>query len=251
MKPSSQSSRTPSGLSDPLHHRLNLYALAAGSAGVSLLALTQSAEAKIVYTKAHIVIGTNHIYELDLNHDGTADFKISNHTFFTDTTIASLGVFPVQSKNGVVGKPEGIGLPPYAYALLPGATVGPKQPFRGASMAWSDGADRGGRWANVRGRYLGLKFSIEGKIHYGWARLNVTTGGNRITATLTGYAYETIPNKPIISGKTEGPEEGSVDEANPESLNEPTLQPASLGLLTMGSPGLSVWRREESVGAIP
>jgi len=30
-------------------------------------------------------------------------------------------------------------------------------------------------------------------------------GGARIRATLTGYAYETIPNKPIIAGKTKGP----------------------------------------------
>jgi hypothetical protein len=68
---------------------------------------------------------------------------------------------------------------------------------------------------------------------------------------LTGYAYETIPNKPIIAGTTEAAEESGVDEANPATLNEPTLQPASLGLLAMGSPALSVWRREESVGAAP
>jgi hypothetical protein len=65
-------------------------------------------------------------------------------------------------------------------------------------------------------------------------------------AKLTGYAYETIPNKPIITGETEGPEEGSVDEANPATLNEPIPKPASLGMLAMGSPGLSIWRREES-----
>ncbi len=59
-----------------------------------------------------------------------------------------------------------------------------------------------GPWLNVKNRYLGLKFIIKGKDHFGWARLT-TTG--RI-ALLTGYAYETIPNKPIIAGKTKGPE---------------------------------------------
>jgi hypothetical protein len=72
-----------------------------------------------------------------------------------------------------------------------------------------------------------------------------------IQGTLTGYAYETIPNKPIIAGKTEGPDESSVDEANPATLNEPTLQPSSLGLLAMGATGLPAWRREESVDAAP
>jgi hypothetical protein len=36
-----------------------------------------------------------------------------------------------------------------------------------------------GRWSNggngVKNRYLGLKFNISGKVHYGWAR----THGNR------------------------------------------------------------------------
>ena len=44
------------------------------------------------------------------------------------------------------------------------------------------------------------KFLIKGKFHYGWARLS-TQG---MTDTLTGYAYETIANKPIITGKTKG-----------------------------------------------
>jgi hypothetical protein len=70
--------RTPATLSESIHRQLNMYAFAAGAAGVSVLALTQSAEAKIIYTQTHVVIGTNHIYELDLNHDGIADFKIGS-----------------------------------------------------------------------------------------------------------------------------------------------------------------------------
>jgi hypothetical protein len=163
--------RKTANLSDSVLHQLNLYTLAASAAGVGVLALGQSAEAKIVYTKTHVVIGTNHIYDLDLNHDGIADFKIDNHSFFTDTIVASLSALPAQADNAVVGKQTHIGYPYSAYALRPGATVGPKQPFFGAFMAWSIGVDRAGRWVNVRGRYLGLKFRIKGKIHYGWARL--------------------------------------------------------------------------------
>jgi hypothetical protein len=47
-------SRAPSKLSESLHQRLNMYALVAGAAGVSALALMPPAEAKIVYTPAHI-----------------------------------------------------------------------------------------------------------------------------------------------------------------------------------------------------
>jgi hypothetical protein len=78
-----------------------------------------------------------------------------------------------------------------------------------------------GKWVNVNNRYLGFRFGIHGKTHYKWARLNVTVNGKVITGTLTGYAYETIPNKPIITGKTKGPD-------------VITLQSATLGRLALG-----------------
>jgi hypothetical protein len=216
--------RKTADLPESVHQQLNMYVLAASAAGVGLLALSPSAEAKIVYTKTHVVIGTNHVYALDLNHDGMVDFKIDNHSFFTDAIVASLSAVPA-ANNAVVGAQTHTGFPYSAYALMRGAKVGPKQPFSGGWMAWSDGANRGGRWANIRGRYLGLKFRIKGKIHYGWARLNVTVGQSRITATLTGYAYETIPNKPIIAGKAKGKDVITV---------QPDIAPGSLGSLALG-----------------
>jgi hypothetical protein len=101
-----------------------------------------------------------------------------------------------------------------------------------------------------------LRFKIAGKIHYGWARLSVQVlNQSSITATLSGYAYETIPGKPIIAGKIKDPsDENSVDEGSVD-LRGPAAGPigsvpkaATLGLLAMGSPGISVWRREESAG---
>jgi hypothetical protein len=48
--------RATAELSRSLHQQLNTYALAAGAAGVGLLALAPPAEAKIIYTPAHRVI---------------------------------------------------------------------------------------------------------------------------------------------------------------------------------------------------
>src|SRR5215831_11871763 len=59
-------------LSKPLTHQLNMYALAAGASGVGLLALAPPAEAKIIYTPAHII---GPWFNLDLNHDGIVDFN--------------------------------------------------------------------------------------------------------------------------------------------------------------------------------
>ena len=88
----------------------------------------------------------------------------------------------------------------------------------------------GGPWNNARRRYLGLRFKIKGKTHYGWARLNescIQDGkrGAAAKALLTGYAYETIPNKPIVAGKTKGPD-------------VITVKPGSLGALAAGASGL-------------
>ena len=77
-------------------------------------------------------------------------------------------------------------------------------------MAKRSGSVFSGPWANsgkgVKRRYLGVRFKISGQTHYGWARLNVrfTIEHEVPIGRLTGYAYETIPNKPIITGKTKG-----------------------------------------------
>jgi hypothetical protein len=50
-----------------------------------------------------------------------------------------------------------------------------------------------------------------------------------------------------IAGATKGP-----DEAEPTaSLKTRTPEPATLGVLALGAPGLSIWKREESVAATP
>ncbi len=64
-----------------------------------------------------------------------------------------------------------------------------------------------GPWLDVKGQaYVGVRFAIKGKVHYGWARLGSISHNKPVKALLTGYAYETIPNKPIVTGKTKGPD---------------------------------------------
>jgi hypothetical protein len=254
-------SRTPSDLPHSIHQRLNMYALAATAGGVGMLAGTQASEAKIVYTPAHVVIGRDHKVALDLNHDGKNDFSFQE-TFITTTSVGEahsliLSVLPSRKTNEIWGMGH------HASALLAGIRVGPKGRFSYAkkTMAvdiYQDGTGGsgtcGGLWNNVKHRYLGFKFSIKGTTHFGWARLNVacitTFNKHQITGVLTGYAYETVPNKPIITGKTKGPDEiGNVDQAIPATRAVATPEPAALGLLAMGAGGLPLWRREESADA--
>ena len=82
-----------------------------------------------------------------------------------------------------------------------------------------------------------------GRFHYGWARLNVVIDNPKLNqinrVLLTGYAYETIPNKPIIAGKTKGPD-------------VTTVQPASLGHLAAGaSANFLLWRVKRTAATTP
>jgi hypothetical protein len=265
MKPFSRPARTSAKLSDSVHHQLNMYALAASAAGVSLLALASPAEGRIIYTHIHKVIKVHEHYGLDLNHDGITDFTIQLTSKFMTGWYHFFTLQALSPRNNAVAGVKNTKTFGWssAFAFYRGDLVGrPKQPFYGTLMAvlGTDGlrtASGGtGRWRNAKNRYLGLKFHIHGKTHYGWARLTVIDTQYTITsATLTGFAYETIPNKPIIAGKTTGKmndmEAFSPDDFGPAaSLTNPTPdtpQPASLGLLAMGSPALSIWRREEPV----
>lgn len=122
--------------------------------------------------------------------------------------------------------------------------------YRTVSTTTTTGLKWFGAWVNggkgVKTRYLGVKFKINGRFHFGWARLTVTTQAKSFAATLTGFAYETIPGKAITAGQTKGPDDISV-ETPTASLTAPTPEPATLGMLALGAPALSIWRREKSI----
>jgi hypothetical protein len=216
------------------------------------LAMTQPSEATIVYTRAHVVIDTNDNYDLDLNHDGVTDFTIKNPWTYRRFRLYASAA----AGNGVVGNVGSNGA--QATALNRGEQIGPSQMFEapGATMrecvrfagCWGD-------WDNVTNRYLGLKFIIHGKVHYGWARLSVQFNGIVFTATLTGYAYETTAGKSIKAGQTKGAagewdEEGFGTGASVMSPISDTSQPTSLGMLALWAQGVPLWRRKESVAGM-
>ena len=257
MKREPRKLKRSSDLSGSVHQQLNMYALAATAAGVGMLALPRPAEARIVFTPAHRVIGPKSHYRLDLNHDGITDFTLRNVVSCgTDMCFYDFFQKPAPG-NRAIG---------YIFdnqllldsALQRGARIGPHRHFLKGSgglvdVVYSDGGQSTnvfGPWPNTKSRYLGLKFQIKGKTHYGWARFNVNVQKTAITATLTGYAYETIPNKAIIAGVTEGSDESSMGQPSPAAFTAPVPETATLSVLAMGAPGLSIWRREDVVGTM-
>jgi hypothetical protein len=249
MKRLSRRARTVAQLSNSINRHLNLYTLTAAAAGVGIMALAQPVQAKIVYTPANEKFPVT----LDLNHDGIGDFALAlgDRADSQDVWGFAWAYAPRSNpSNEIVATAKG-GYEP-AVALRSGERIGSGRLFgngdilvehlshfgRGSSYTkWFDQWGNGGK--GLKNRYLGLKFMIKGKVHYGWARVTVTTSGNNFTATLTGYAYETIPNKSIIAGKTKGKDDESV-----ASVAAPSPASQTLGMLALGAPGVPLWRKE-------
>jgi hypothetical protein len=231
-------SRTTARLSVKLDKTLVAYANAASAAGVGILALSCPAAAEIVYTHVHQKLPFNKTFYLDLNHDGIADFGFNNTRWSDGDGSGSdfLTIFPAKSANRIWGDKTASIFYRSASALAAGVRVEHNREFTPGNklMAhWttsSGGLKRAssrackGPWKNVTDRYLGLKFIIKGETHYGWARLNVTCSDVTVTATLTGYAYETVANQEITTGNTNGADDGRSTSA-------------TLGRLAQGSTG--------------
>ncbi len=249
MPHSSRMPRANSQFPSTLPKNLNAYALSAAATGVTLLAAAPPAGAKIIFTPVNGQIASGSKYALDLNHDGVVDFTLQNDFHNSTTPFGEdLNIVPAVKGNAVWQGPRERYLQLTAAALPAGVPVNTGKPFefQAVNMAYASLTAftyvSGGPWKNVTNRFLGLKFLINGEVHYGWARLTVLTDSRRETvkATITGYAYETIANQPILTGQISGTEEESA-------ITTPaTSDTVQLGLLALGSSGLALWRREET-----
>jgi len=265
--------RTRSSLNSKLDKGLWAYAAAASAAGVGILA-APAAEAKIVYTPVNVsFVGAP--YKLDLNQDGVVDFYLvpgkgasvggSARASYLD--VCHMDACVQSSSSQQPNKDNTVRITSAAAALPAGAKIANGEKFAAQGFAafmvareyYSRSSNTAqfwkGPWANggkgSTNRYLGFKFKINGQFHYGWARLSVSTPAHGpYKATLTGYAYETTPNKGIVAGQESGLAEigGNLDDMNPTSsavASKVPFRPASLGLLGLGAVGLAIWRREE------
>jgi hypothetical protein len=246
-------------LSQLLDRRLVSYATAAAGSGI--LGLAQPAEAQIIYTPAHVTIGYKGSYSLDLTNDGTIDFILKDEVTANCSTVVDALMAKAALGNAIEGQAfRSINL---ANALKAGETIGASQGFVSPSVgalmgeAYVSGGGFGhfGNWLHVVNRYLGLRFQINGETHFGWARMTVSVNVGTLQSVLTGYAYESQPNTPIVAGQESGqfgraPVQSPMKGADTSLVPMPPPQPASLGTLALGAQGLPLWRREALVAAV-
>jgi len=240
-------SRAESQLSESLQHRLSAYAIAAGAAGVSVLACSVPADAAPICTTLSVKLVSVETYALNPAGQMLPPFNIAQ-TFENVSSLSNTfwnrGFFTPNS----VGANALLGAKGLPANLVSGASIGPAGQFgKGQSygLLFSYGPNNNGGYSHHRGNLkfgktidlVGFKFSLAGKTHYGWIRMQITLGpggGFNTTATFThilGYGYESTPDTAILAG--------SCTAARGDNV-----APASLGVLALGSEGLPLWRRK-------
>jgi hypothetical protein len=226
-------------------------------AGAGVFCAAQAAEAEVVYTPSNTPITQGFaggaLTPLDLNNDGTPDFTFSNFSYRTHGLGgSSLKLIPAQPANEVWGTQLTGERRVTAAALPAGVQVGSKGNFasspQGLDLAIVDvslTSFASGSWLGVETAYLGLEFVINGEVHYGWARVKFVAPGDFSSGSIYGYAFESTPNQPIVTGQTSGTAGTGtgVSGFSPTATNKPANASASLGLLAAGASGMGM-RRE-------
>jgi hypothetical protein len=265
--------------SNTLNHQVAQYSLAAAVAGVGMLALLQPAAGEVVVTKKtiHIPLAPRNMQEpvkVSMANNGVDNFSFilssSATSSFPDRGLRELLVAGIDAGQGKGPNQFLAGGDFYAkaLALARGANIGPAG-ITSATFASFAGLVEGtnssqggfysrGYWAgNLKNRYIGVRFQINGQFHYGWIRLTATTNTKlkkpSLEATITGYAYETVPNKPIKAGTAAtaaSTAAGTAEKPTTEIQVPKNIQNQSgpaLGMLALGSQALALWRREDTL----
>ena len=197
---------------------------------ITALLFSASANAQIVYTDVNpdVTINTNGgVYALDLNNDGITDFNI---TFTTTTFSSQINKFIRITPLGA-NKVGNVLSYPYPSALSLNTLID------SSSFSWLGSANQHlisrlwfqpppphggtpiwqyrGNWNGASDKYIPLQLDLSSQKIYGWARLDAAT--DAASFTVKDYAYNSIPNQPILAGETNTT--GIIDNSFASSIN--------------------------------
>lgn len=215
-----------------LSNRLAQYsALTVAIAGVA------EANGQIVYTDItdHMGNSANPEYMLDLNNDGTPDFKVHQYnyvsSYYGSWSFNALFLQPLNAGNEVLIDESNPGNYAYPFALDSGAIISSGQTtwndnsFSTGYMSLNyDGDD--GNFIGVTDKFVGLRFVVSGETYYGWARLDVNSSAT--SWVVKDYAYNSTPDAPINAGQTLSVGDNQMPNVKVVALNK------SIGLYNLG-----------------
>jgi len=204
-----------------LETNLKKYSLLAGS----VTAAISTVNAQIVYTDVNpdtLLNNNGEIYALDLDNNGIAEFNIQ----FVDTAYF-YSFYGVQISSQYVGASISNVNPGAAFvgdtalfypsALAQGDTINGNDIFASSygapileflsstvisGTSTNQSSNSYGNFIPNQEAFIGVKFDISGNVHYGWLRVEMSSGAD--TIIIKDYAYESSANTAIIAGNTGG-----------------------------------------------
>jgi len=158
-------------------------------------------------------------YSLDLNDDGISDFILATNKLSNScgrcTANGILVIGPVYSAEISATAQSWIADTVGGYALntLIDSSLGWTNDSHILAKASRDCVPcvRGnyfvdvpprGPWSNIFGKYLAIKTQVGTDFYYGWIKLGVGINISFVTITIMEYAYNSLPNQPILAGQT-------------------------------------------------
>lgn len=192
-----------------LKHKLTTYYSIAGAALVS----ANQASAQVIKTSVNYIGGLES-YNIDIDNNGVNDFSV--HCFAWGSFIGNSFNIGAAGNNEIIKDPDIAGVDKFVDVFGQGYLISYGKDFDFQTSVWAGGTsyvrglygggyqkNPGGQvynWGNVGGKngfFVGVKFSIDSDIHYGWMRFNVSQKCD--SWRLVEMAYESEPNIPITT----------------------------------------------------
>ena len=199
-----------------------------------------STNAQIVYTDIvpdstlHCQVPNGFVtksYNLDLNNDANNDFILTayynNPPQIGNETLSRVTASPLNGnavKDTLVNS-DTVSIPLQFNAVIDSNMLLNQSWQTSGSQILKNGAYGGslandtvwGQWDSLADYYLGLRLLLSGQTHYGWVRLRVDVTNSYASLIVKDYAYNSIPNQPILAGQTTAT--GIVENSFASSVN--------------------------------
>lgn len=210
------------------------------------LSTTLSFTMTYAFNPAHQAIAPFNLAQT-FNELSSLSFTYRNRLFFTPN---SRGANAMLATNG------------WPADLQSGVKIGPGDDFgKGSSygLLFNFGPGSSATRSHHKGNlqfnattYVGFKFLIAGKTHYGWLRLETTLLSNRRTpyTYVQQYGFETAPNTAILAGSCGTGQSASVKSepasatTSADEISDNDASQGSLGALALGAQGIPLWRQK-------
>lgn len=185
---------------------------------IPAMVFSVSATAQIVYTDVDPDLtitqstagSTGHA--LDINNDGITDATMT--ASLTTSSNKAVKVSPAAGSqipmSGAILLAKALNMDAIIDAVSPSGTswqnapnaVLRQIPIVPRPRPWGGNPIPFGDWSNTTDRYLPIRFSVEGDWHYGWVRVSVVSLSAGISFIIRDYAYNSMPNEPLLAGQT-------------------------------------------------